>query len=80
MIDIFERLGVASIINAKGPATHLSGGILRPEVAEAMVQASQRCVDIAAMQDAAGAYITEVTGVEGSYVSASTASGLHRRL
>jgi L-seryl-tRNA(Ser) seleniumtransferase len=75
-MDIFERLGIDPIINAKGPATRLSGGILRPEVAQAMVEASRRCVDIAAMQAAAGSYIAEVTGAEGGYVTAGAASGL----
>jgi D-glucosaminate-6-phosphate ammonia-lyase len=76
MPDIYQRLSIEPIINAKGPATRLSGGILRPEVAQAMVEASQRCVDIAAMQAAAGSYIAEVTGAEAGYVSAGAASGL----
>ena len=54
MSDILARLGVAPIVNAKGPATLLSVGILRPEVAQAMVEASQHCVDIARLQAAAG--------------------------
>ena len=45
MTSIFEQLGVTPIINAKGPATRLSGGPLRPEVAAAMAEASTRCVD-----------------------------------
>jgi len=76
MSDILARLGVQPIVNAKGPATRLSGGILRPEVAEAMVEASQHCVDISRLQAAAGRYIAEVTGAEAGYVSAGAASGL----
>jgi len=76
MSDIFERLGVEPVINGKGPATRLSGGILRPEVSEAMAEASRRCVDIAHLQAAAGAYIAEVTGAEAGYVTAGAASGL----
>ena len=34
--DVFERLGIPTIINAKGTATRLSGALLAPEVAEAM--------------------------------------------
>jgi hypothetical protein len=34
---LYRVLGVRTIINAKGPATRLSGGIIRPEVAAAMV-------------------------------------------
>ena len=36
MVNIYERLGVRTIINAKGPSTRLSGSTMRPEVAEAM--------------------------------------------
>ena len=35
-MTIYENLGVRTIINAKGAATRLSGGILRPEAVRAM--------------------------------------------
>ena len=34
--DVSERLGIPTIINAKGTATRVSGALLAPEVAEAM--------------------------------------------
>ena len=52
-MTVYGELGVRTLINAKGPATRLSGGIMRPEVAEAMADASQACVDIADLQAAA---------------------------
>ena len=61
-MNVFEQLGVRTIINAKGPATRLSGGIMRPEVAAAMAEASQACVDIAELQAAASRQIAEATG------------------
>ena len=73
---VYERLGVRPIINAKGPSTRLSGGIMRPEVAEAMVQASQRCVDMAELQAAASAVIAEITGAEAGLVTSGAAAGL----
>ena len=39
--NVYERLGVRTVVNASGPSTRLSGGILRPEVASAMAEASQ---------------------------------------
>ena len=45
--SIYGRLGVRTIINASGPSTRLSGGIMLPEVAQAMAEASQWCVDLA---------------------------------
>ena len=65
MANIYERLGVRTIINAKGPSTRLSGGIMRPEVAEAMAEASQHCVEMAELQARASEIIAEVTGAEG---------------
>ncbi len=76
MSDVYEALGVPIIINAKGPSTRLSGGIMRPEVADAMVQASRHCVDIAVLQARASVLIAEATGAEAGYVTAGAAAGL----
>jgi L-seryl-tRNA(Ser) seleniumtransferase len=37
---------IGTIVNASGPSTRLSGGIMRAEVAQAMATASQWCVDL----------------------------------
>jgi seryl-tRNA(Sec) selenium transferase len=76
MANIYDRLGVRTIINASGPATRLSGSIMPPEVAEAMREASQYCVDIAELQARAGAIIAEITGAESGYVTSGAAAGL----
>ncbi len=76
MANVYERLGVRPIINASGPATRLSGSIMLPEVAEAMKQASQFCVDIAELQARAGQIIAEITGAEAGYVTSGAAAGL----
>ncbi len=75
-MTIFDELGVKTIINAKGPATRLSGGIMRPEVAAAMVEASQSCVDIAALQAAASIRIAEATGAEAGYIASGASACL----
>ena len=67
MTHVYQRLGVPTIINAKGPSTRLSGGIMRREVAEAMVEASQHCVDMAALQARASELIAEATGAEAGW-------------
>ncbi|MCC6470986.1 MAG: hypothetical protein IT563_21900, partial [Alphaproteobacteria bacterium] len=74
--SIYDRLGVRPIINACGPSTRLSGGVMRPEVAQAMAEAAQSCVDIAALQAAAGRQIAAATGAEAGYVTAGAAAGL----
>ncbi len=76
MSDVFARLGVKTIINANGPATRLSGGLMRPEVVAAMAEASTRCVEIVDLQAAAGKIIAEATGAEAGYVTSGAAAGL----
>jgi L-seryl-tRNA(Ser) seleniumtransferase len=76
MASIYERLGVRTIVNAQGPATRLSGGIMPPEVASAMVEASRHCVDIAELQAAASRIVAEATGAEAGLVTSGAAAGL----
>ena len=47
MSNVYERLGVPTIINAKGTATRVSGAPMPPEIAAAMQEATQHCVDMA---------------------------------
>lgn len=74
--NIYQRLGVGTIINAKGPATRLSGGLMAAEVADAMREATQYCVDIGALQGRASEIIAQVTGAEAGYVTSGAAAGL----
>jgi D-glucosaminate-6-phosphate ammonia-lyase len=76
MADVYTALGVPTIINAKGPSTRLSGGIMRPEVALAMVEASRHCVDMAVLQARASVIIAVATGAEAGYVTSGAAAGL----
>lgn len=73
---IFRRLGVRTIVNASGPSTRLSGGILHPEVAQAMAEASQWCVDLGELQGRACELIAAATGAEAGYVTAGAAAAL----
>ena len=75
-MSVFDGLGVRTIINAKGTATRLSGGILRPEVAAAMAEASQSCVDMAELQAAASRVIADVTGAEAGYIASGASACL----
>jgi D-glucosaminate-6-phosphate ammonia-lyase len=75
-MTIYDELGVRTIINAKGPSTRLSGGFLDAEVARAMVEASQHCVDMAELQAAASRVIADTTNAEAGYVTSGAAAGL----
>jgi D-glucosaminate-6-phosphate ammonia-lyase len=76
MANVYERLGVRTIINAKGHATRLSGGIMRPEVTAAMVEASQHCIEMAELQARASEIVAEITGAEAGLITAGAAAGL----
>lgn len=73
---IYERLGVPVIVNAKGTATRLSGGVMHPDVAAAMVAASRACVDMVQLQAAASRRIADATGAESGLVTCGAAAGL----
>jgi L-seryl-tRNA(Ser) seleniumtransferase len=75
-MTIYATFGIPTIINAKGPATRLSGGIMRPEVSAAMVEASRHCVDVAELQAAASRVIADITGAEAGYVASGAAACL----
>ena len=75
-MTVYETLGVATLINAKGTATRLSGGIMRAQVAAAMLEASKHCVDMAELQAAASREIAKATGAEAGYVASGASACL----
>jgi D-glucosaminate-6-phosphate ammonia-lyase len=75
-MNIYERRGVRTLINAKGPATRLSGGIMRPEVLAAMTEAAAHCVDMAELEAHASQVIASMTGAEAGYVASGAAACL----
>jgi len=75
-MSIYAELGVPEIINACGTVTRLSGGIMAPEVAEAMRQASLACVDMVDLQAAACRVIREATGAEAGIVTSGASAAV----
>jgi D-glucosaminate-6-phosphate ammonia-lyase len=75
-MNVYERRGVRTLINAKGPATRISGGIMRPEVIAAMAEAAGYCVDMAELQAHASEVIATVTNAEAGYVASGAAACL----
>ncbi|MCW3475371.1 beta-eliminating lyase-related protein [Limobrevibacterium gyesilva] len=73
---IYETLGVPTLINAAGTVTRLSGGIMAPEVAEAMRQASLACVDMVQLQAAACRVIREATGAPAGIVTSGASAAV----
>jgi L-seryl-tRNA(Ser) seleniumtransferase len=72
----YRQRGLRTVINAKGPATRLSGGLMRPEVIAAMAAAAGHCVDMAELEAHASEVIAEITGAEAGYVASGAAACL----
>ena len=75
-MHIYDRLGIAPVINAYECITTLGGSLMRPEVLQAMTEASQRFVRLDQLQCVVGKRIAEMIGVEAAYVTCGAAAGL----
>ena len=73
---IYERLGVAPIINAAGSITRLGGTRTRPETLDLMSRAARIMVNIDDLNRAAGKELARLTGAEAGFVCSGAAGGL----
>ncbi len=76
MSDPFENLGIHPIVNGYGPVTRFGGGIMAPEVSEAMRAATSHSVDIPELQAAASRVIAEATGAEAGIVTSGASAAI----
>ncbi len=76
MTNVLERLGVTPVINACGPVTRLGGGLMEPEVAAAMVEASRLCCDMLDLQAASCRVIRRLTGAEAGIVTSGASAAV----
>src|SRR5215468_2457320 len=76
MPDIYQRLGVRPIINARGTHTRLGGTLIRPQVLEAMREAANGYVVLDELQDKASEVIAKATGAEAGLVVGGAEAGL----
>ena len=72
----FAALGVRPVINAQARLTRLGGSKMPAEVRRAMALASERYVDMFALQRAVGARLAALTHNEAAFVSTGAAAGL----
>ena len=75
-MNIYERFGVARIINAAGTKTRLGGPRVRPSVQEAMNEASMDCARIEDLQTAASSIIARRCNAEAGFVTSGAWAGL----
>ena len=73
---IYQRLGVAPIINAAGSITRLGGTRTRPETLDLMSRAARIMVNIDELNRAAGKELARLTGAEAGFVCSGAAGGL----
>jgi L-seryl-tRNA(Ser) seleniumtransferase len=76
MPDIYSRLGVRPIINARGTHTRLGGTLIRPNVLDAMREAARAYVVLDELQDKASEVIARATGAEAGIVVGGAEAGL----
>ncbi len=76
MADIRLALGLRPIINAAGTMTVLGASIMVPQAVAAMAAIATEFVEMAALQEAASAVISECTGGAAGFVTASCASAI----
>ncbi len=75
-MNVYEKMGVKTIISAAGPKTRLSGSIMPKDVVDAMVDASRHLVDLEYLQAKASEVIARHTGAEAGIVTTGAAAGL----
>src|SRR6476619_6482354 len=65
--NVYQRLGVRTVINAVGTVTVLGGSLMPEEVKRAMEEASRSFVPIHDLQAAVGRRLAELTGAEAAF-------------
>ena len=72
--NVYEELGLITVINGQGTMTYLGGSLMRPEVEEVMALAGKHFVSIADLEVAAGKRIADMLKLPSGY-SAIVTSG-----
>src|SRR5215467_14353997 len=74
--NVYQRLGVKTVINCRGTWTYLSGSLEFPEVRQAQLEAAQYFVNMLELQRAAGRRLGELTGAESGIVTSGAAGAM----
>lgn len=75
-MEIYERLGVRTYINAKGTITDYGGSLMDEDVLRVMEEASHNFIDIRELHKKAGEYIARILGVEACAIVSGASAGL----
>ncbi|MAV38017.1 MAG: selenocysteine synthase [Planctomycetaceae bacterium] len=74
--NIYEELGIETIINAAGTITTMGGSLMPPEVLAAWHAGSRHFVDLLKLQDRVGEEIARLLEVESALVTTGAAGGI----
>jgi L-seryl-tRNA(Ser) seleniumtransferase len=74
--NIYTRIGLRPLINARGTWTYLSGSLELPEVRAAKQQAAMHFVDMFELQQAVGKRLAELSGAEFGIVTSGAAGAM----
>jgi len=74
--DVYARLGVRTIINARGATTAVGGTLPPPEVMAAMTESAKAFVVLDELNAAVGEKIAAATGAAAGYVTCGSAAGM----
>ena len=74
--DVYQTLGIGTIINAAGTITTLGGSLMPPEILAAWLAAAQSFVSLIELQDRVGEKIAQRLGVEAALVTTGAAGGI----
>jgi uncharacterized pyridoxal phosphate-dependent enzyme len=74
--EVYTRLGVRPLINARGTWTYLTGSLELPEVRKAAELASHHFVDMFELQRAAGKRLAELSGAEDGMITTGSAGAM----
>jgi uncharacterized pyridoxal phosphate-dependent enzyme len=70
--NVYDELGVTTVINGQGTMTTLGGSLIRPEVEAVMAQATKHFVSIPQLEVAAGKKIAEMLKLPEGYAALVT--------
>ena len=74
--NVYQRIGVRPLINARGTWTYLSGSLIMPEVRQAMDAASRQFVDMFELQAAVGKQLAVLSGAESGMITSGSAGAM----
>ena len=75
-MNVYEHLGVRTLIGARGETTRFGGAAMEQETIDAMSEAARYCVRLDELEAAASRIISRITGAEAGYVTSGASAAL----